>query len=349
MTRFPCVAGYACLLAGALSPSAALDLAATNLAFGKPVHGTTANLPNMVDGSYATSANAKTDWSFYVDLGAKTEIGRVILTWVDEYYEGNSLRYSVSDDTVNWKKIWEVTDANLRHGYLVRVAYPNELFLDTAVSARYFKVDLMNAATANGIYASELELYAPNTSTHNLALGKPATSKGSSATVNTLNDDDWWTYLDPQGWYIINLQQPTEVNRIRVIGWHHKIITSYNMLYSTDSLTWKPLYQVTNGTTQEVYAAYTFPTVTAKYIKCEATGNLGDIYVYGPGSASSAVHSHLAKSSSSAQTDSYQMSLGGYGTPKSRLFDLRGRLLQGKVRPPSSREISEPILTPLQP
>ncbi|WP_327092988.1 beta-N-acetylglucosaminidase domain-containing protein [Nonomuraea sp. NBC_01738] len=132
-------------------------VAAANLAKGKPVTassvegGTSFVAANAVDGDTATrwsSAHADGEW-LMVDLGAATDVGRVVLRWEASY--GKAYRVESSADGLTWKPLAAVADGD---------GGVDELWFDQPNSTRHLRVQGVKRALTWGYSLWEVEIHA---------------------------------------------------------------------------------------------------------------------------------------------------------------------------------------------
>jgi len=257
-----------------------------NLVQNKPT--VPAEYKSLVDGNPAEGCQVGSG-SFYVDLGLAQTAGRIILSpgvghcWCDNY------RLSASDDAKTWTVVWKTDYPKVKLNFAfmpVEAIFP-------PVTARYFKVDYLDGRWPQ-LWENEVELYAPGTSTDNLALGKPAVQSNEPKAVEA-TDGDYQTYTKEATTnataLTVDLGQNTLINRVRLIGHPHTGRGDFTCEVSTDNLAWTPVCKYPD-TGRPRYDNYhlSFPPITARYVRFTFTqGSVAEAQIYGPGDNGAAV------------------------------------------------------------
>ncbi len=280
------------LIAAYLLPAGLASAVGPNLALNRPVTASSIEGAGF-EAAKAVDGNATTRWAsvdpapsaqwIYVDLGATTAIGQVILKWEAAY--ATSYQVQTSDDAVNWTPIYTTTTGNGATDDLT-----------VSGSGRYVRVSMTVRGTAWGYSLWELEVYgtggatatstntsvAPtatktntpigptatktNTSvpptatstsapTSNLALNKPATASSiegagfEAAKAVDGSATTRWASVEPATtaqWIYVDLGATSTIARV-VLNWEAAYATSYQIQTSNDAVNWTPIYTTTTG------------------------------------------------------------------------------------------------------
>jgi Exo-beta-D-glucosaminidase Ig-fold domain/F5/8 type C domain/Glycosyl hydrolases family 2 len=126
-------------------------------------------------------AGLEEEW-IYVDLGARFSFDRVALHWIARASEG---KLQASDDAVAWQDIQSLPDNPPGLNDDIRFVSPS--------TARYVRVLMTRAATADGYILSEFEVFG-----HGGFLVKAAAASPSTAETLTLSGGSWRLQRGPQ-------------------------------------------------------------------------------------------------------------------------------------------------------
>jgi hypothetical protein len=246
--------------------------AQTNLALNKPA---TCSPNAQYAASLAVDGNTGTRWSsaqgidpqwIYVDLGAPTSVGKVVLTW--ETASAKSYQLQSSNDAVTWSTFYSTTTGP-----------GGTETLTVTASGRYVRMNGTARNTGYGYSLFELAIYAPSatpTSTArpaatatatarpaatatatpsggvNVALNKACTASASyvSACTNAFdgNAGTRWESahaLDPQ-WIYVDLGGSYNLTQV-VLTWETASAKSFEVDRSADAVTWTSMYSTTTG------------------------------------------------------------------------------------------------------
>jgi hypothetical protein len=113
----------------------------------------------------------------------------------------------------------------------------------------------------------------------NLAAGKPATASSAAAdhaaaavtaakTYETYVNTYWQSEPAEAQWITVDLQQPTEVNRV-ILKWGTVAAKEFTVQTSADNATWRDVYHTDKGSSYTV-TDETFPTTNARYVRVTA-------------------------------------------------------------------------------
>ncbi|MBN1412386.1 MAG: discoidin domain-containing protein [Spirochaetales bacterium] len=137
------------------SPAEAVNLALGKTAVASSVESDTLGPENTIDGN--KKSRWSTDWQndenpdvgwIYVDLGSKTPIKTVQLTWEAAF--GKVYNIQVSDDAENWNTVLEVS--NGKEG-------KNTYEIPAGTEGRYVKIDGVQRGTSWGYSLFEFEVF----------------------------------------------------------------------------------------------------------------------------------------------------------------------------------------------
>ncbi|MFO7445318.1 MAG: FG-GAP-like repeat-containing protein [Ignavibacteriaceae bacterium] len=106
--------------------------------------------PNIVDGNLNTmwwSQPSDTQW-VQIELDSLYPLGRIVLNWAGNYASFYSIQ--VSSDSINWIDVTTVNDAD---GGI------DEIILESPVTAKYFKLTLLQSSASRGYAIREIGLY----------------------------------------------------------------------------------------------------------------------------------------------------------------------------------------------
>lgn len=216
---------------------------------------------NAVDGNLATrwsSAFADPQW-ISVDLGANTNISRIVLNWEAAY--ATAYQIQTSNDNTNWTTIKTVSG---------NTALVND-FTVTG-SGRYVRMYATSRATVYGVSLWEFQVYGnpgptPTVTatptrtptpaacgTTNLALNKPATSSSNETSALTPNlavdgnaSTRWASAFADNQWIQVDLGTSRSICRVHLV-WEAAYASAYQVLTSNDGVNWTVAQSVSGNT-----------------------------------------------------------------------------------------------------
>jgi beta-glucosidase len=305
---------FAVALVGALLLLGGTAFAQTNLALNRPA---TSSANPQYPASEAVDGNLSTRWAsaqgidpqwIYVDLGAATSIGKVILRWETAYAKAYQIQ--TSNDAATWTSIYSTTTG----------AGGTET-LAVSGSGRYVRMYGTVRGTAWGYSLWEFEIYAASAATPtatarpsatatsratatatptvagtNLALGKPATAssiENAGTTANLAVDGNtatrWSSAASDPQWLSVDLGATASINRVRLV-WETAYGQAYQIQVSNDNVNWTTIKSQSAGTggTED----WTGLSGSGRYVRMYGTTrgtaygySLWEFEVYGTGGA----------------------------------------------------------------
>jgi beta-glucanase (GH16 family) len=300
------VATSVAALTATLLWAAPADAAGPLVSRGRPV--TVSSTENAAFPATATvDGNTGTRWSsafsdaqwLQVDLGARTAVDQVTLTWETAY--GRAFQVQVSDDAATWTTIYSTTTGS-----------GGVQTLPVTGTGRYVRLNLTARATQWGYSLWELEVF--GTPAGSGDPGDPGQERllsyGKAGAASTFQNDGacpncspakafdrdpatrWATsattgWVDP-GWISVNLGAPATISRV-VLQWDPAFATAYQLQVSDDNATWRTVYSTT---TSRGFKETLAVTGTGRYVRMYGTArsngygySLWEFQVYGTGGA----------------------------------------------------------------
>jgi beta-glucanase (GH16 family) len=301
-------AGVVALAAATVIRAAPADAAGPLVARGRPVTASSTESAAAFPAGAAVDGDAGTRWSsafsdpqwIQVDLGARTAVDQVTLSWEAAY--ARAFQVQVSDDAATWTTIWSTTSGT---GGVQTLAVSG--------TGRYVRLNLTARATGWGYSLWEVEVFgtAPG------GPGDPGDpgggrllSYGRAGAASSFQDDGacpgctpakafdrdpatrWATsattgWVDP-GWISVDLGAPATISRV-VLQWDPAYATAYQLQVSDDGASWRTVYSTTAGRGFKETLAV---TGTGRYVRLYGTArsngygySLWELQVYGTGGA----------------------------------------------------------------
>ncbi len=321
------------------------NFASTNLVLNKTTVPTSASV--LVDGNLETSAEFGQAGSFYIDMGVSQTVARAVISGERGHNGTSGTELFISDDAINWKLIGN---------------YPAQyIFLEievtfSPVTGRYLKVSYLGPVQEAPIREPEIAFYGPNTSTDNLAKGKPATvstdTKYDGLPVN-ITDGDYKT-----GWIgtnfpctiTIDLGTANKIDRMRMLSDTHYMADNYSYEVSIDNIIWTPVAK--KGLSG--YHDVEFAPVDARYVRCiilsELLTDVGvpgaevrEFQVFGPGSASVTSIFQNAKGNVNANSNVYVLDKKQINSVAEKLIGQKIYSISGKNIPTKNKNLTSKI------
>src|SRR5690349_20951168 len=252
-------AGAVAAVAATLLWAAPADAAGPLVSRGKPVTASSTESAAAFPASAAVDGNTGTRWSsafsdpqwIQVDLGARTAVDQVTITWEAAY--ARAFQVQVSDDASTWTTVYSTTTGT-----------GGVQALPVSGTGRYVRLNLTARATQWGHSLWELEVF--GTTPGGGDPGGPGggqaqlLSYGKAGAASTYQNDGacsncspakafdrdpatrWATsptngWVDP-GWISVDLGAPATISRV-VLQWDPAFATAYQLQVSDDNATWR--------------------------------------------------------------------------------------------------------------
>jgi beta-glucanase (GH16 family) len=296
-------AGLILVVAVTLLHAVPADAAGPLVSRGRPV--TASSTENAAfPATAAVDGNPGTRWSsafsdpqwIQVDLGARTAVDQVRLTWETAY--ARAYQIQVSDNASTWTTIYSTTTGP-----------GGTQTLAVTGTGRYVRLNLTTRATQWGYSLWELEVFGtvpggpggPGGSEALLSYGKAGAASSfqneggcSNCSPAKAFDRDpatrWATssttgWVDP-GWISVDLGAPATISRV-VLQWDPAYATAYQLQVSDDNASWRTLYSTTTG---RGFKETLTVSGTGRYVRMYGTArsngygySLWEFQVYGTG------------------------------------------------------------------
>lgn len=257
------------------------------LSEGRPAYASSVNGGDIA--SYATDGKLNTQWGaeadknnqwLDVDLGKSAEISKIEIDWQNNASYGVVYDVLVSDDEVEWKKIYsetegtggEITNVYARDGESVDYSYYKEVLNDLSGSGRYVRIQIQysksqyDSAEKKGWGASirELKVYGtggvnkPRSDAQNIAMGKEVTVSSyeepwwasqplsGSNSVDEDYDTYWLSAASNEEWLQVDLGETYTLGRV-LIQWQVEYARIYDLQLSEDGENWTTIYRQLHG------------------------------------------------------------------------------------------------------
>ncbi|MCE9671587.1 discoidin domain-containing protein [Myxococcus stipitatus] len=228
---------------GLVAVGAPASAQSVNLALNRPT--VTSSAQDTLTGNYAVDGDGGTRWGsaftanewLYVDLGASTSIGRVVLTWETAYAIG--YRVQTSPDAATWTDIRVVTDGD-----------GGTDDLTVTGTGRYVRIlCTQRGAVDYGYSLWELAIYAGASTSGDLAKGRPATASSVESNAAHLApgyavDGDsttrWSSTAADDQWLRVDLGASQALGKV-ALDWEGAYASNYVIEGSTNDTTWTAL------------------------------------------------------------------------------------------------------------
>lgn len=273
----PATASAAAVRAAGPAPAAGPVAAAAEPALvsqGRPVTASSTENADYTPASAAVDGSPSTRWAsaatdsewIQVDLGTRTDVARVVLTWESAYARG--YRIQVSDDAASWSTVFTTTTGT--GGTETRTV---------TGTGRFVRVLGTQRATGYGYSLWELQVFgtptggAPATcGTANAAAGKAASASSvenagtpSGNAVDGNLGTRWSSAFTDAQWWQVDLGTSLDVCRV-TLRWEGAFARTFRVQTSGDGTTWATARTVTDGAggTQVLDVA-----ATARYVRLD--------------------------------------------------------------------------------